>query len=169
MEKIGILAGSFDPITNGHLYVVEKALDLVGRVVIVVAANPSKKTLFSKEERCALIETCLRDAGMDKRAEVVMLPDDELLVSFADSLGAKFVFRGLRNLTDFAYEQEMNLVQKKVSPHIETVFFMTPRKWTEVSSSLVKAVVVLKGGKDVVADYVPFPVLNALIAKLQKT
>ena len=164
-KKIGIISGSFDPITLGHLWVVKKALSLVDEVTIAVATNPSKKYLMDYWDRSYLIEDSLKEVLTNdevKRVKVKQIPHDELLVTFAKNINANFIFRGIRNITDFEYESQLNLVNKKIDPDIETIFLLTPRELIEVSSSLIKNSLHLKEWEHVAASYIPVCVLNKL-------
>lgn len=159
----GIVAGSFDPITEGHMWLIEKALDLVDAVDVVVAYNPNKKGLFDFEERKALVAEAIRETPLAEGAvNITALPQNKMLVAYARETGSKFVFRGIRNVTDFDYETQLNLVNKKIAPEVETVFLMPPSHLTEVSSSVVKSMLHLEGWESAVRQYVPECVLRAL-------
>lgn len=165
-RKTGVVAGSFDPITEGHLWLIAKALDVVDHINIVVAQNPAKKGLFDLEQRAALVVESLREKRVPSQFWTVsVLPREKLLINYAQEIGASFVFRGIRNVTDFDYESQINLVQKKVVPSIETIFLMPPQHLTEVSSSLVKSLIGLEGWENVVEQYVSNAVLSGLKQK----
>jgi pantetheine-phosphate adenylyltransferase len=163
--KVGIVSGSFDPITLGHTWVVKQALNLVDYVVIAVATNPTKKYLFDEKTRKELVRAALREELVDdqmKRVIVDFIPAEELMVSYADSIGAKFIFRGLRGATDLEYENQLNLIQKKIAPQIETIFLLTPRELIEISSSMIKNCLALREWERVVEPYVSKSVLEKL-------
>jgi pantetheine-phosphate adenylyltransferase len=169
-KKIGIVSGSFDPITLGHTWVIQRALDIVDRVVIAIATNPSKKYLFNGEDRKILVHETLKEVLTPnelKRVIVDFVPSDELTVSYAASIGAKFIFRGLRGFTDLEYENQLNLLQKKIAPEIETIFLLTPRELIEISSSLIKGALALREWERVAAPYVSKCVLEKL-KKIEK-
>jgi pantetheine-phosphate adenylyltransferase len=149
--------GSFDPITNGHLDVIERAARLFDHVLVAVADNNSKNALFSTEDRVSLI-----------RQSVSSLPNVQvtsfkgLLVDFAAASGARVVVRGLRAVTDFEYEFQMALMNKTLRPDLETIFLASREVFTYVSSRVIKEVARLGGD---VTRMVPAPVAAALAAK----
>lgn len=165
-KKTGIISGSFDPITNGHLHLIQKGLELLDEVVVIIASNANKKSMFDLEERKNLVMQAIKNVRLN--AHVLVLPSDELVVSMAKTLDARYIVRGLRNGTDFEYEHQIDLVQTKIAPLVKTVYFITPRELTEVSSSLVKSVVGLKGWKKIAEPYVPPCVLKALEEKANR-
>jgi pantetheine-phosphate adenylyltransferase len=133
--RTAIYAGSFDPITHGHEDLVRRSLEFVDRLVVAVATNSSKTPLFTLEERMALIRAA---AGDDPRVEVRQF--DGLLVDFAREVGAKLIIRGLRAVSDFEYEFQMALMNRHLSPQLETVFMVPSLDSTYISSSLVREV-----------------------------
>jgi len=149
--------GSFDPITNGHLDVIERAARLFDHVLVAVADNNAKHALFSTEDRVSLI-----------RQSVTSLPNVQvtsfkgLLVDFAAASGARVVVRGLRAVTDFEYEFQMALMNKTLRPDLETIFLASREVFTYVSSRVIKEVARLGGD---VTRMVPAPVAAALAAK----
>jgi pantetheine-phosphate adenylyltransferase len=149
--------GSFDPITNGHLDVIERAARLFDHVLVAVADNNAKNALFSTEDRVSLI-----------RQSVSSLPNVQvtsfkgLLVDFAAASGARVVVRGLRAVTDFEYEFQMALMNKTLRPDLETIFLASREVFTYVSSRVIKEVARLGGD---VTRMVPAPVASALAAK----
>ena len=149
--------GSFDPITNGHLDVIERAARLFDHVLVAVADNNAKNALFSTEDRVSLI-----------RQSVSSLPNVQvtsfkgLLVDFAAASVARVVVRGLRAVTDFEYEFQMALMNKTLRPDLETIFLASREVFTYVSSRVIKEVARLGGD---VTRMVPAPVATALAAK----
>ena len=133
--RIAIYAGSFDPITRGHQDLIRRSLEFVDRVVVAVATNVSKQPLFTADERVALVRACVGD---DPRVEVRKL--DGLLVHFARDVGARLLVRGLRAVADFEYEFQMALMNRHLSPDLETIFMVPSVDLTYVSSSLVREV-----------------------------
>jgi len=168
--KVGVISGSFDPITLGHTHVIKTALTLVDCLYILIAHNPKKNTMFNIEERENIVENVLLDFPDEDRKRIVVsvLPSNEMVVKFAQSVKAKFIFRGIRNFIDLNYENEINLVQKKISPDIETVYLMAPRDKVEISSSMIKTALCLDDWVEVVSDYVPAYVLKMLATKRNK-
>lgn len=163
--KIGIVSGSFDPITLGHTWVIERALDIVDSIVVAIATNPTKKYLFDDATRMKLVECTMREILTKEqllRVTVDFIPSNELIVSYASEIGAKFIFRGLRSATDLEYENQLNLLQKKIAPDIETIFLLTPRELIEISSSLIKSALSLREWERVAAPYVSKCVLEKL-------
>ena len=140
--RTAIYAGSFDPITRGHEDLIRRSLEFVDRIVVAVATNVSKQPLFSAPERVELIRTALDD---EPRVEVRQL--DGLLVDFARTVGARLLVRGLRAVSDFEYEFQMALMNRHLSPDLETIFMVPSLDLTYVSSSLVREVA--KFGGDV--------------------
>lgn len=149
-----IYPGSFDPITLGHLDVAERAAKLFDRLIIAVAHNAEKKPLFTAEERMELIAQSL-----GSKANVEIVKFEGLLVDFAHKAGAGAVVRGLRAVTDFEYEFQMALMNKTLSPELETVFMASKEAFTYVSSRVIKEVARLGGD---VTRFVPPPVVAAL-------
>ena len=135
MTRIAIYPGSFDPITRGHEDLVRRAFVFSDRIVIAVAASAGKAPLFTLDERVALVKTCVGD---DQRIEV--RPFDGLLVDFARKIGAQVIIRGLRYVSDFEYEYQMALMNRKLADSIETVFLVPSFDLTYLSSSLVREV-----------------------------
>jgi len=157
-EKIAVYPGSFDPFTNGHLDVVERALSIFDRVIVAVAANPEKRQpLFTVDERIKLIEESLKGR---KGVEVTSFKG--LTVEFARSLGATTLIKGLRAYSDFDAELQQALMNRKLAPDIHTVFLMSGFAHIFVSSSILKDIASY-GGK--VDDLVPPPVARALKEK----
>ena len=157
------ISGSFDPITNGHVWLVNEALTMFDRVQFVVATNPAKKHMFNQVERFELAVKVFEH--MLDRVEIRLLPERMMLVDYAMEIDAPVIVRGLRNTTDFEYEHSIDMVQRLKQPTVRTMFLMTPRELTEVSSSMVRGLVGLRGWGLVVDDYVPPAVFTALVSK----
>ena len=158
MAAPALYPGSFDPITNGHLDVIERAARLFDRVVVAVARNDSKTALFSTEERVALIRS-----SVTSLTNVEVTSFHGLLVDFAAATGSQVVVRGLRAVTDFEYEFQMALMNKTLRPELETIFLASREAFTYVSSRVIKEVARLGGD---VSRMVPAPVAAALAARL---
>lgn len=159
--KIAIYPGSFDPITFGHLDVVERASRLFEQVIVTVARNTSKTPLFTPAERVDLIETALSD--MTLSAPVKVETFDGLIVDYAQSKGAKAIIRGLRAVSDFEYEMQMALVNRRLNSAITTVFLMPHEKYTYLNSSIVKEVASFNGD---ISNFVPECVRTEVVARL---
>lgn len=152
--KIAIYPGSFDPITNGHLDIIKRAANLFGRVIVAVIGNPDKKAQFSLSERVTMIKASLKGI---KNVQVDSF--DGLLVDYAKKKKAKTIVRGLRAVSDFDYEFQMALTNRKMAKEIETVFLMTDYKYSYLSSSFVKQIARLGGD---VRELVPQAVVKSL-------
>lgn len=155
-KKTGLYAGSFDPITNGHIDVIERATKLFDDVIVSIAINSKKTTLFSLEERKAMCEASLSDLN-NVRVETT----EGLIVEFAENNNVSALIRGLRSVTDFEYEMQIALMNRKMSPELQTVFLMPNEKYTYLNSSIVRELG--RYGKDV-SDFVP-PVVQSELRK----
>ena len=140
MEKIVIYPGSFDPITNGHLNLVERALHIFDRVIVAVATNLAKTAIFTPEERVEMIRTALQN---DPRVTVESF--EGLLVDYLTSKNVNVILRGLRQLSDFDYEFQMTFMNRRLRRDVETIFMMTGYKWFYVNSRIIKEVVFAGG------------------------
>jgi pantetheine-phosphate adenylyltransferase len=138
--SLAVFPGSFDPITNGHLDIVDRGLAVFDRVRMAILMNPEKRPLFSVEERVALIREAYRG---NPRVEVDTFSG--LLVDYARRVGASVIIRGIRAISDFEYEFQMALMNRRLDPRIETVFMMPAESYSYVSSRLVKEVFQLGG------------------------
>ena len=152
-----IYPGSFDPITNGNLDVIERAAKLFDEVIVAVAFNEQKQSLFPVDERVAMIRATTAEFH-----NVRVSRFDGLLVDFARSQGASAVVRGLRAVSDFEFEFQMALMNRKLEPEIETIFMMPAEKYTYLSSRIIKEIGRLGGKLD---SFVPVSVATALRAK----
>ena len=143
MPKVALYAGSFDPITNGHADLIRRSLSFVDRLVVGVAVNVAKQPLFTADERMALIRAAVED---DPRVEVRAFRG--LVVDFAKEIGVTVVLRGLRAVADFEYEYQMALMNRHLSPGLETMFMVPSVQVSYVSSSLVREVARFGGDID---------------------
>ena len=155
--RIAIYAGSFDPITRGHEDLMTRSLGFVDRLIVAVARNVTKTPVFTADERVELIRAAL---GKEKRIDVKSF--DGLLVDFAQTVKAKLLIRGLRAVSDFEYEYQMALMNRHLSPTLETVFMVPSLDTTYISASLVREVARFGGD---VSDLVHPAVAKALRAK----
>lgn len=156
--SVAVFPGSFDPLTNGHVDIIERAVAIFGHVVVGVLDNPAKKSLFSEEERVALIKR--QFARCQGRVSVVSFSG--LLVDFVQSVKSRVVIRGLRAISDFDYEAQMALINRKLVPTVETFFLTAREEHSYISSSVVKQVALLGGDVSVM---VPPGVAGALAKK----
>lgn len=155
--KRALTPGTFDPITSGHLDVITRAAQLVDEVVVAVAASPKKRPLFTLEERTDLVRQATAHLP-----NVRVEPFDELLVTFAEKLGATVVVKGLRAITDFEYEFQMTAINYQIDRNLETLFIMSPPEYMYLSSSVVREIASLHGD---VSQFVPPCVREALEKK----
>jgi len=160
MIRRAIYPGSFDPVTNGHLDVIDRARKLFDEVIVAVAHNDQKQPLFSLEERLGFLKNAL---GKIKNVEVA--PLDGLLVNFAVTRRATAVIRGLRAISDFEFEFQMALMNRKLEATVETIFLMPKEEYTYLSSRIVKEIARLGGD---VKDFVPARVAAELRRKLKQ-
>ena len=158
--RTGIYPGSFDPITKGHLDVLARAAQLFDELVVAVARDNQKASLFSMDERVAMLEDTAREQGL---TNVRVAPFDGLLVEFARSQSACAVIRGLRAVSDFEFEFQMALMNRKLDPKVETIFLTPREELTYISSRIVKEIARLGGD---VRQFVPSGVALALKRKL---
>jgi pantetheine-phosphate adenylyltransferase len=133
-QSIAVYPGTFDPVTMGHLDVINRSLNLFDKVVVVIAVNSSKEPLFTLVERVAMIRKSFPES--EKRIEVDTV--DGLLVDYAYTKGAKAIIRGLRAVSDFDYEFQLALMNRRIEREVETVFLMTGFRWIFISSSIIK-------------------------------
>jgi len=141
--RIAIYPGSFDPLTNGHVDIIERGARIFDRIIVAILANLEKTPLFSEAERVALIEEVFKS-----RPNVQVETFDGLLVDYAQRKNASVLVRGLRAVSDFEYEFQMALMNRHLAPGIETVFMMPAEQYTYISSRLIKEVFMLNGPID---------------------
>lgn len=160
--RTAVYAGSFDPPTNGHLWMIERGLEMFDRLVVAIGDNPTKTYTFSIPERLEL----LRQALPTSERLLIAHFDNRYLVDYAVEHAARFILRGIRTQADYEYERMMRHVNNDMAPAITTVFLMPPRNIAEVSSSMVKNLIGPAGWRETVPRYVPAPVFQALERKL---
>ena len=160
MTRVGLYPGTFDPVTNGHLDIVGRAVKLVDRLVIGVAVNQDKDPLFDLEERCRLLTQETKICA--STAEIVVRPFQSLLMHFAQEVGANVIIRGLRAVADFEYEFQMTAMNQALNREIETVFLMADPRHQAIASRLVKEIARLGGD---VSRFVPQSVEKRLKEK----
>ena len=160
--KIAVCPGSFDPVTKGHLDIIHRASKLFDRVIVVVMSNAAKSPLFNQVERMALLQRAISAAGIDN---VVVDCYDGLLADYVKQHSATAIVKGLRAMSDFEYEFQMALTNRKIYPEAETVFLTTAAENMYLSSSLVKQVAQLGGD---ITDFVPACIHSDIIDKFRK-
>ena len=161
--RIGLYPGTFDPVTNGHLDIIGRAVKLVDRLVIGVAVNIGKGPLFTLDERVEMVRR--ETAHLTQIAEIEVRPFDSLLMHFAREVGAQMIVRGLRAVADFEYEFQMTAMNQQLDREIETVFLMADPRHQAIASRLVKEIAALGGD---VHKFVPLGVAEQLLGKLAK-
>ena len=161
--RIGLYPGTFDPVTLGHVDIIERAMALVDRLVIGVAINRDKGPLFSLEERVAMVEAECVMIAAKSGGEIVVHPFENLLIDCARDVGAGIIIRGLRAVADFEYEFQMVGMNRALDASIETVFLMADARRQAIASKLVKEIARLGGD---VSKFVTPPVVAALKRKL---
>lgn len=138
--RIAVYPGSFDPITNGHLNIIERATNIFDKIIVGVANNPKKSTLFSAPERIDMIKE------VTKNLEKVKIQSfSGLLIDFVKSNNASIIIRGMRAISDFEHESQLALMNKRLAPEIETIFMVTCSKYSYLDSSIVKEIASLNG------------------------
>lgn len=159
MSDSAVYAGSFDPPTNGHVWMIEEGARMFGRLIVAVARNPEKGYSYPLAQREGwLREIC---SGLDN-VEVTVI-ENEFLAHYAARVNARFVIRGIRNEADYQYERGMRYVNSDLNPQLTTAFMMPPRELCEISSSFVKGMIGPDGWAPVVEGYVPACVFKDLI------
>jgi pantetheine-phosphate adenylyltransferase/8-oxo-dGTP diphosphatase len=149
--KKAVYGGSFDPVTNGHLWIIRQSAALFDEVVVAIGENVDKKYTFSLTERLEM----LREVTQDLPNVTIDKFNHEFLVNYAKRVDAGFIVRGVRNSADYEYERGMRYVNSDLCQEINTIFLMPPRNYVEVSSSLVKGLVGPDGWEDLVKNYLP--------------
>ena len=157
MHRIAIYPGTFDPITNGHLDIIKRAVGIFDTVIVAVATNTGKTPLFSMNERKKMIEESVRHID-----GVQVDAFSGLIVNYCHQKGASALIRGLRAVSDFEYEFQMALLNRKIGKDVESVFLMPKEKYTYLSSSMIKEIAAFGGD---VSDFVPDHVEQELIYK----
>lgn len=140
MDKIAIYAGSFDPFTKGHQNVIDRGLRVFDKIIVALAHNVSKNTIFSLDDRVEIIEEIYKD-----RDNIVVDSFEGLLVDYSKKIGTSVLLRGMRSVSDFEYELQMALANKTLYSEIETIFIVTDSKYSHISSSLIREIVSLGG------------------------
>lgn len=160
-RKLGVYAGSFDPPTLGHMWMIEQGVRLFDQLVVAIGINPDKEPTFSVEDRTAM----LRGATKKFRNLSLTAFSNRYLIRYAQSLGATHILRGIRSESDYEYERTMRNINGDLDAGICTVFLMPPRAIADVSSSMVRGLVGPEGWQQIVRNYVPKPVYRKLLQR----
>ncbi len=157
--KTAVYAGSFDPVTNGHLWVIKQASHLFDNLVVAIGENYEKRYTFSLEERMELLKMVTEPFSNIRIAHF----ENEFLVDYARKINASYIVRGIRNSADYEYEKTMRYINSDLAQEINTIFLMPPRDYAEVSSSMIRGLIGPKGWEAVVNKYLPQPVFDKVL------
>ncbi|MBN2238683.1 MAG: pantetheine-phosphate adenylyltransferase [Dehalococcoidales bacterium] len=163
-QSIAVYAGTFDPVTYGHLWMIERGSKLFNSLIVAVGTNPDKAPHFTTEERVRMIE----DVTSGYSNVTVDHYPNQFLIKYAESMDAKFILRGIRSTADYEYEKSISYVNRYLNSDIETVFLLPPREMIEISSSVVRGLIGPPGWEVVVGKYVPPMILERLIEEQNK-
>jgi len=161
MGKTAIYPGSFDPVTNGHIDIIKRGLKLFDKIIVTILENPAKKSLFTIDERIELLKASLKDI---ENGNIEIASYGGLLVDYAVKRDAQAILRGMRAVSDFDYEFQMALMNRKLNREVQTVFLMTGLRWIFTSSSIIKEAAQFGGD---IASMVPPVVYEELKKKYQ--
>jgi pantetheine-phosphate adenylyltransferase len=139
-QRAAVYPGTFDPVTDGHMDIIKRASKVVDRLVVAVAVNVGKDPLLSLEERTEILGAEVNDLGADISSRITVMPFDNLLVDFVDSVDATIIIRGLRAVSDFEYEFQMASMNGRLNPYIETVFLTASENHQFIASRFVKEI-----------------------------
>lgn len=156
--RIAVYAGSFDPPTNGHLWMIQRGLEMFDRLIVAIGSNSSKSYSYTVEERLDMLRASVPDSD---RLEIDYF-DNRYLVDYAKKKNATSILRGIRSPNDYEYERVMRHINADMAPEITTVFLMPPRDVAELSSSMIKALTGPEGWEETVKRYVPDEVFKVL-------
>lgn len=154
-----VYAGSFDPPTNGHLWMIREAQALFDELIVAIGVNPEKKATYSVTEREIMLRAITADFANVKIAAF----ENQFLVNYAQSIGAEYIVRGIRTESDYEYERSMRYINHDLQPDIATVLLMPPREYAEVSSTMVKGMVGPHSWQTIIRRYVPDAVYEKII------
>ena len=160
MTRTALYPGSFDPFTNGHLDILRRAVKMFDKVIVTVAVNNKKNTVFTGDERVALIRECINEYDWAERVEIEQFTG--LLVDFAKQTNINVLLRGVRQISDFEYEFRMALTNRRLAPEVDTLFLMPDEQLTFISATIVKEVAAWGGD---LSSFVPDNVAKALRRK----
>jgi pantetheine-phosphate adenylyltransferase len=158
-DRVAIYAGTFDPITLGHLWIIKAGAKMFDKLVVAVGTNPEKTCYFSLDDRIQMIKESINGF----KNVVVDNYTDKFLIKHAESIGAKYILRGIRSTADYEYEKSLSYVNRHLNDDIITVFILPPRELIEISSSIVRGLIGPEGWEGIVKNYVHTCVLAKLI------
>lgn len=156
-----VYAGSFDPPTNGHLWMINEGSELFDELVVAIGTNLGKKYAFSLDERIEM----LKDISKSKNNIKIDQFENLYVVNYAKSINAQYILRGIRNENDYSYENAMRHINNDLCNEIKTIFLIPPRELTEISSSMVKGLIGFEGWREAIKQYVPECVYKKLLEK----
>lgn len=160
MSRTALYPGSFDPFTNGHLDILQRATNIFDKIIVTVAVNNKKNAVFSGQERVDLIQECIKDYDWAHKVEIEQFTG--LLIDFAKQKKVHVLLRGIRQISDFEYEFRMALTNRRLSPQVDTVFLMPDEQLTFISATIVKEIAAWGGD---LSSFVPDKVARALSKK----
>lgn len=165
-EKIvrAVYAGSFDPLTEGHMYMIREGAKLFDELIVAVGINPEKKYTFNLETRISLIEKSTKDLKNIKICHF----ENQFLIKYAEQMNCKYILRGIRSESDYEFERRMRNVNGDLNNQISTIFLMPPREISEISSSFVKGLVGPEGWEKIISKFLPIPVYNKILEQFSK-
>jgi len=162
--KKGVYAGSFDPPTNGHLWMIQQGATLFDELIVAIGINPEKKYTFSLDERFEMLKEITKRC---QNTEVDTY-ENQFLVNYASSVGACYILRGIRTEGDYENERGMRNINSDLNPNILTVFLMPPREISEITSSFVKGLIGPEGWEKIIQKYIPEPIHEKFLEKFRK-
>jgi pantetheine-phosphate adenylyltransferase len=160
LNRIAVYAGTFDPVTIGHLWMIKNGSNLFDKLIVAIGTNPEKTCHFSLKSRI----TMLQESIIGYKNVTVDQYSNKFLIKYAESVGAKFILRGIRSTSDYEYEKSLSYVNRHFNSEIATVILLPPREMVEISSSIVRGLIGPEGWEEVVGKYVPLCVLDRLIS-----
>lgn len=160
---IGVYAGSFDPLTLGHMYMINEGAKLFDQLIVAIGINAGKTYTFSLQERLDLLKESVKNLENVK----IETFENRFLIKYAEEMNCKYILRGIRNESDYEFERTMRNVNGDLNSNISTIFIMPPREIAEVSSSFVKGLVGPQGWEIVIKNFVPKPVYKALLKRFK--
>lgn len=149
-----VYAGSFDPITTGHMWMIYESAKMFDRITVAIGHNPDKKYLFTRDERCEIVATAIDEIGL-KNVSIVLLQQNQYLVNYARSRNINYMIRGIRSSTDFEFEKTLRNFNEVIDKQIQSVYLIPPPSLSDVSSSVIKGLVGPDGWEDIVKPYLP--------------